>query len=279
MRTKYFLTMTLILAFQLNATAKADPLDADQKRRMMLLTSTFENSFPENTEPNFAYDYIENLNDGRGFTAGRVGFCTGTHDLLQVVELYNVMAPHNRLTPFLPRLQEVSLQSSDSVAGLEELPLAWKAAAMDPLFRSAQDQIVDKIYYLPAVAVSEGLGLKLPFSFAVIYDTAVMHGFDEGDDSLKALIKRTETGLCPNLTTDMATCTPKNGWDEKICMDAFLMNRKATLLHPSSQASTAEWSQNAVRADILKDMLDSGRFDQLDQPLKLDNYYFKGEIK
>jgi chitosanase len=37
------------------------------------LTSLFENSTPI-----LQYGYCENINDGRGFTAGRAGFCSGT---------------------------------------------------------------------------------------------------------------------------------------------------------------------------------------------------------
>src|SRR6185437_9800653 len=60
-----------------------DGLTARQVTRIEQLTTVFENS-----TTTFRYDYVEDLGDGRGYTAGRVGFCTGTGDLLDVVERY-----------------------------------------------------------------------------------------------------------------------------------------------------------------------------------------------
>ncbi|MGE6738258.1 chitosanase, partial [Streptomyces sp. NPDC059900] len=34
------------------------------------------------------YGYIEDIDDDHGYTAGIIGFCTGTHDLLTLVERY-----------------------------------------------------------------------------------------------------------------------------------------------------------------------------------------------
>src|SRR5262245_33374802 len=48
-------------------------LDADQRRRVDQLISAFENSTTE-----IQYDYAENIDDGRGVTAGRAGFTTAT---------------------------------------------------------------------------------------------------------------------------------------------------------------------------------------------------------
>jgi chitosanase len=33
-----------------------------------------------------AYGYIEDIRDGQGYTAGIIGFCSGTHDMLALVE-------------------------------------------------------------------------------------------------------------------------------------------------------------------------------------------------
>jgi chitosanase len=33
-----------------------------------------------------AYRYSEDIGDGQGYTAGIIGFCSGTHDMLALVE-------------------------------------------------------------------------------------------------------------------------------------------------------------------------------------------------
>jgi chitosanase len=53
------------------------------KHRAEQIISSFENSTTV-----IQYGYAENLHDGRGITAGRAGFTSGTDDLLAVVQLY-----------------------------------------------------------------------------------------------------------------------------------------------------------------------------------------------
>jgi chitosanase len=245
--------------------AAVDALDADQKRRLMELTSVFENG-----DPRFQYDYIENLKDGRGYTAGRVGFCTGTHDLAQVARLYARYKPDNVLKKYLPRLEELDRGPSDSVEGLEGFEAAWKLAAADPEMICAQDRVVDRLYYRPALERAEALGVKMPFGKAILYDTAVMHG-DGGDgDGLPALIRAT-------LARTQGRA-PRDGYDERAWLTEFLIVRKADLLNPDNPATKDEWSQNAERADILQRMLFSGTYDALAAPMSVANSYYTGSL-
>jgi hypothetical protein len=46
----------------------------------------------ENTETTPQYGYIEDHHDGCGYTAGWVGFCTATGDLLEVVDRFTALA-------------------------------------------------------------------------------------------------------------------------------------------------------------------------------------------
>src|SRR5215218_7439049 len=107
----------LAIAAPADAAGGVGHLTNAQRHRVDQLISLFENDTPE-----IQYCYIENINDGRGFTAGRAGFTTATADLLEVVERYTRIVPDNRLAPFLPRLREVAAQGSGSTAGLEGLP-------------------------------------------------------------------------------------------------------------------------------------------------------------
>ena len=78
------------------------------------MVSVFENGTPE-----IQYAYIENLDDGRGYTAGRAGFCTGCGDLLTVVQSYTAQVPDNPLATYLPTLTRLAAASDDSTNGLD----------------------------------------------------------------------------------------------------------------------------------------------------------------
>jgi chitosanase len=146
----------------------------------------------ENESTSLKYDYIENLHDGRGYTAGRDGFSTADGDLLQVVEVYEGLRPNNVLSEFIPILKEVRETASTrevSTHGLGALPAAWKKAASDPLFRQAQDQVNDKLYYIPAMKAADDLHLQSPLAKFALYDAVVQHGTDDDSDSLGAIIR------------------------------------------------------------------------------------------
>jgi chitosanase len=86
-------------------------VDAERKHRAAQIISTFENSTLE-----LQYDYVENIGDGRGITAGRAGFTSATGDLLLVVRRYVETKPDNVLAPYVPALEAVN--GTDSVTGL-----------------------------------------------------------------------------------------------------------------------------------------------------------------
>ena len=64
-----------------------------------------------------AYGSIEDTGDGHGYTAGIIGFCTGTDDLLTLVERYTEDHPDNGLARYLPALRAVN--GTDSHKGLD----------------------------------------------------------------------------------------------------------------------------------------------------------------
>jgi chitosanase len=72
----------------------------DQRELADQIISVFENDTPV-----IDYAYAENLDDGRGITAGRAGFTSATGDMLEVVERYTGIVPVNPLAAYLPRLR------------------------------------------------------------------------------------------------------------------------------------------------------------------------------
>lgn len=120
------------------------------------------------------YDAIEDLNDGNGYTAGIIGFCSGTNDMLQLVEEYTKHHPDNPLAPYLPALRDVD--GTDSHKGLGPgFMEAWATAAENPAFREAQDSTRDQMYFDPAVRLAKMDGLSTLGQF-IYYDAMVLHG-------------------------------------------------------------------------------------------------------
>ncbi|WP_425424753.1 chitosanase, partial [Streptomyces aurantiacus] len=99
--------------------------DAAKKEIAMKLVSSAENS---SLDWRAQYGYIEDIGDGRGYTAGIIGFCSGTGDMLDLVELYTRRKPDNALAGYLPALRGVD--GTDSHEGLDPgYPDAWRQAS------------------------------------------------------------------------------------------------------------------------------------------------------
>lgn len=168
-------------------------------------------SSAENSSLNWRaqYRYIQDIHDGRGYTAGIIGFTSGTGDMLEVVTLYSRAEADNPLTPFLRALREVNGTPSHRGLG-RRFVLAWGRAARDPRFQRAQRVERDRVYFDPAVALAQADGLRALGQFAY-YDAAVVHGMD----GLRAIRGRTVA----------RTRTPAHGGSEVRYLDAFLDQR------------------------------------------------------
>jgi chitosanase len=168
------------------------------------------------------YGYIEDLGDGRGYTAGIVGFCSGTSDMLEVVREYTRREPGNVLAGYLPALRTVD--GSDSHAGLDPgFPAAWRAAAHDPVFQKVQEDERDTMYFEPALRLAKADGVRALGQFAY-FDAAVMHGVS-GLRSIRAHALR-------------AARSPAQGGDEITYLDAFLTARVAEMRTEEAHSDT-----------------------------------------
>ncbi|MDX2541276.1 chitosanase [Streptomyces sp. WI04-05B] len=200
-----------------------------------------------------AYGYVEDIGDGQGYTAGVIGFCTGTHDLLTLVEDYTRKHPDNALAPYLPALREVD--GTDSHEGLDPgFPAAWKQESKVAAFRDAQDEKRDDGYFAPALrlAVRDGLGLLGQF---VYYDAMVYHGPGSDRFSLGGI----------RAAALRAAASPAEGGDEKAYLNAFLDARRTAML-------TKRPGVNTSRVDTAqRRFLDEGNLD-LRTPLEWKVY-------
>ena len=194
--------------------------DPKTKEYALELVSSAENS-TLNWRGEFGY--LEDLGDGRGYTGGIVGFCSGTSDMLALVTEYARRRPGNALARYLRALRTVD--GSDSHAGLDPgFPAAWKAAAADPVFQKTQEDERDRLYFDPAVALARADGLRALGQFAY-YDAAVMHGMD-GLRGIRSAALMTAT-------------TPKQGGDETVWLGAFLDARVREMKSEQAHSDTS----------------------------------------
>src|ERR1700716_3930590 len=107
------------------------------------------------------YKYIEDIGDGRGYTAGIIGFCSGTGDMLDLVERYTNANPGNPLETYLPALRKVNGTSSHAGLG-SGFVSAWQQAAGTTAFKNAQNSERDRVYFNPAVNQGKSDGLGAP---------------------------------------------------------------------------------------------------------------------
>ncbi|GGJ25735.1 chitosanase [Streptomyces brasiliensis] len=173
-----------------------------------------------------AYGYIEDIGDGQGYTAGIIGFCTGTHDLLTLVERYTKAHPDNGLAKYLPALRKVD--GTDSHEGLDPgFTAAWKAESEVPAFRKAQETERDRVYFNPAVRLAklDGLGTLGQF---IYYDAMVFHGPGTGADGFYGLRERAMR----------EADTPSQGGVEKDYLDIFLDVRREAMKAKKSDIDT-----------------------------------------
>ncbi|HYE57881.1 MAG TPA: chitosanase [Rhodothermales bacterium] len=242
----------------------AELLAPEQRRRADALISVFENDTPE-----IQYGYAEDLHDGRGITAGRAGFCTGTGDAYEVVARYAARRPDAQIVRFLPELRR--LLTADDPSDTHELAgyeAAWATAAEDAAFRTVQDAVVDSLYYRPALRRARTAGLKLPLAIVVVYDTIIQHGEGDDLDGLPALIER---------TTRVLGGTPASGVDERRWLRTFLAVRRATLLHAHDPATREGWRASVDRVDILATLERTGALD-LGGPLHIRSVHHTADI-
>jgi hypothetical protein len=232
------------------SSSHVDLNDPHKKDIAMQLVSSAENS---SLDWKAQYKYIEDIGDGRGYTAGIIGFCSGTGDMLDLVELYTQRVPGNVLAKYLPALRNVN--GSDSHAGLDpNFPADWRKAAQDSAFQKAQNDERDRVYFNPAVNQAKADGLRALGQF-IYYDAIVMHG--PGDD-------KTSFGGIRKTAMSKAK-TPAQGGDEVTYLNAFLDARKAAM-------KTEEAHSDTSRVDTEQRVFLNNRNLDLDPPLSWKVY-------
>ncbi|MGW5734077.1 MULTISPECIES: chitosanase [Streptomyces] len=189
------------------------------------------------------YRYCEDIGDGRGYTAGIIGFCSGTGDMLDLVELYTRRKPGNVLAKYLPALREVD--GTDSHEGLDPTFQGdWERAAGDAEFQKAQNDERDRVYFNPSVKQGKADGVGVLGQFAY-YDAIVMHGNGGDSTSFGNIRKRALRSAKP----------PAQGGDEVTWLNAFLDARVWAMKQEEAHEDTSR-VDTAQRVFLKKGNLD-----------------------
>jgi hypothetical protein len=230
--------------------ASASKPDANLVRRIKAISNVFEVG---GTEPDYAY--VENLDDGRGYTVTQYGFCTYNSEVSQVIERYAAHVPQTPLKRFLAELPPVKWTDQD----LQGFAAAWRREIKASKFLGqACDEEADTLYFNPAVEAATTLGIHSAVGKAIFYDTLLQHGGSNDPDSLPTIIKRTleENG-------DVGSSS------EAEFLRRFLAVRRSVLEHSHNQETRDVWRASARRVDALRKLLDGNP--DLVPPIRVTN--------
>jgi hypothetical protein len=219
-------------------TSQPTPAQITQEKAFEI-TSTAENS-TKNWWENFGY--IQDIGDSRGYTAGIAGFTSATLDMLQLVQGYAATKPGNVLQPFIPGIQACSdagIGGSASSLAASKLGTpfinAWKTAANDPVFQTAQINYRNQAYWTPAynAAVADGLS---NLGLAIYYDTSINHGpgiANSNDGSFDDIRSRTTNtgggGSTVTLGQTADSATSSSSTSNKTVVSKFTAGTTGTL--------------------------------------------------
>jgi chitosanase len=247
---------TLLVVARTDPTGQPTSLTADQRRMIDLLESVLLHD-----SEILQYDRIADQHDGRGYVAGRGDFTTAGGEVLAVVEAYTADVPGNDLGDvYLPALRSLARDRSSDVTSLPNFLDAWRRASGTDAFRRAQDDAMRRLYFEPALALARTLGLTTPLGVAIIYDSAIQHGFGPDPDGIGAMVDQTAA------TNGKTSKEDEHGW-----LSAFLVVRTRTLTAPTGAEHQASWPGSLGRVLALASLLDRGA-DDLTAPLHVDAY-------
>jgi hypothetical protein len=228
-----------------------------QKQKVDMLVSMGEN---DNTT--IDYGYAKNIGDGRGYTVGKVGFCTGTGDFIIVAQCYNMLKPGNVLQKYWSGLvyyNDLYVSSgnnqgetakidalgnfvSDVAAAAAEAPAG---AQLENAFQICQDSLADADYLSAAAQHVDERGLQSALTAGFLYDTELNFG-DEDDPSDGGTVG-TKTVMA-RADTDYGSTLPKSfaglPWEESKWLGYVIKERTLVMVTNSTWASAID--QNAT---------------------------------
>lgn len=199
----------------------------------------------ENDTVTFVYNYAENINDGRGITFGIIGFTSGTFDGTILLKRIKSKDSGHPLCTYIPAFEKIdSLHTDghvDDVTGLAEFITDFTKYGNDEVVKESQLELLDEMYWQPAVEIADRTGLKYNITRGQIYDSCVKHG----ESGAETIVER----------TNAAMGSPANGADEIEWLKRYFIERK------KYYDETGEGEAVIPRIDVMyKGILESGNY-------------------
>ena len=243
-----FLALCMILA---GSGRASEPARSDSESRMLSAPDRHHKAvmlslvaIAENGQTTPAFNYAENLHDGRGITFGFIGFTTGTYDGNIWLHRYTALNPNNRLAKYIPALDAIDAGphphgKHDDITRLGGFINAVHASLNDPFFQQSQLEIMDELYWSASVTMARELGIRHNITLAQIFDASVQMGAAGMAD----LVTQTNASLGG---------APKDGIDEFSWLQAFLDARILVL------ARDPVWNESVDRVHMYRRLLATG---------------------
>ncbi|KAJ1820021.1 hypothetical protein GGH91_001241 [Coemansia sp. RSA 2671] len=230
----------------------------------------------ENGDTALHYDYCEDINDGRGFTSGIAGFCTGTGDAWLVIQEYHKLSGgKDQMSTFDPVLAEYAKTGNNATTGLSGYCTVWnKLGSSDSKFKQAQDTIRDSLYMDPAMDYAKQLGLKTSIAQGQLYDAGIQHGASDGPDGLGGMIAKTNALVTADEAGDSGSTLTVNGHkiDEIAWLNRFLGVRADVLSNPREPTNmSGAWAKTLYRIKSYQYAVGAKEYNWGDSVKVLDN--------
>ena len=223
-----------------------------QRQLINMLEAMGEN---DTTDYQSQYKYIQNIKDGRGYTIGTVGFCSGTGDFIVVARCLNDLEPTNILAKYWPGLvmmnddyysKNVNVGDTSPVDKLGTFTKdVASAGTNDRTYRDCQDTMGDADYMAAALAHAEAKGLKGALTIGFLYDTELNFGEDDdpgGVAGASTVIKKADADYGPGLPTDFTN----KPWEESRWLGFLIKERTIVMATDPTGTWQQDMDQNAT---------------------------------
>jgi hypothetical protein len=223
-----------------------------QRQLINLLEAMGEN---DTTDYESQYSYVQNIKDGRGYTIGTVGFCTGTGDFIVVARCLNDLEPTNALSKYWPGLVQiddafyVKNMNNGDTSPVDKLgPFTTDVATAggsDPTYRACQDTMEDADYLATALAHAQERGLKGAITIGFLYDTEL--NFGDADDpngvaGAVTVMARADKDYGPGLPPDFTG----KAWEESRWLGYLIKERTIVMATDPGGVWQQDMDQNAT---------------------------------
>ncbi|HEV3193051.1 MAG TPA: chitosanase [Polyangiaceae bacterium] len=211
-----------------------------QRDKINMLVSIGEHN---NTVLN--YSDATNINDGRGYSIGQVGFTTGTGDFILVAACFNDRKPGNILSKYWGHRDAkgkaldgliyysdtywatfTNQGATDLIDKFGDFPgdVAAAAGETDGIFRKCQDDVGDALYLSQALKHTNQKHATGALTVGFLYDTELNFGENDDPSGLAGagtVVRKADADYGPGLPTDF-TGKP---WEESRWLNFIILER------------------------------------------------------